>query len=597
MIKKKNIYTKKILAAVAVLASAGMITACSGNSKKVEDKYINLNEYYGVSAKGEYGIVVDGNPTGTAVTVDDKIYLPQELVVSEINSQFYYDKGNNQIRYASPNAITVADVDGEDGRAVTYNGKVYLELTYVVNNSEVKQIKAGKPDRIVVFTDMGETDTYEVLEDVKLRSEPKASSGVLTDLSLGQTVYELEELQLYGDTVGAPEADGTGKDSTAKGGNADWKEIVTEQGIRGYVESEKVLEGRPVDFVPNQEQPDYTHISLGEKVCLGWQMVTNKNANNDIENKIKGASGLNVVSPTWYTVSDTKGGLTSLASKAYVNTAHSRGLQVWALVNDFAVDDNGVSYVLETIAETSGRTALINRLISEAEEYGFDGINVDFEKISKAYAMDYVQFMRELSVACRENGIILSADMYVPMSYNQYYNRSVVGEVADYLVIMGYDEHWAGCDTAGSVASIAYVTNGINNTIKCVDADRVINAIPFYTRIWSETPEDIADGKGTYVEDSINGNYYLGSRAVGMETAEREVESSGAEKLWLDSIGQYYAEYSKNGVLYRVWLEDEKSTELKLSTMENAGLAGVACWQLGYEKPEIWNVIQTYLDK
>ena len=508
------------IAAISVIIGTAFtaFTGCSRNVKEKEDTYVNLADYYGVGSDGEYGIVVDGQPAGTAVTIGDRIYLPQEVVASKINSQFYLDIKNKQIRYASPTDIKITNVDGEDGNAVTHNGEVYLELEYVTDGSNVKQAVEKEPDRLVFFTEMKETDTYSVSGDTVIRQQPSGDSSVMTKINAGQLLYKAETIVAYGDTQETKEEP------------SEWLEVITEKGIRGYVKQDKVKESSAAVLVPNKEQPSYSHISLGKKVCLGWQLMTNKEGNSEIREKIKGAKGLNVISPTWYVVSDAKGNITSYASKDYVKTAHNNDLQVWALINDFATDESGASYVLQALADTDSRTNIINSLLAEAKEYGFDGINVDFEKISIDYGKDYVQFIRELSIECRNKGIVLSVDMYVPMSYNQYYNRAVVGQVADYLIIMGYDEHWAGCGQAGSVASISYVKNGINNTLKTVEPDRVINAVPFYTRIWTETPSDTDDGSGTYVEDNINGNYMLTSRAVGMNAAEKNLADGGGER-------------------------------------------------------------------
>ena len=581
MKKKRNLLR---IAVISIIAGT-VFTGCSRNVKEKEDTYVDLADYYGVSNEGEYGIVVDGEAAGTAVTIGDKIYLPQEVVASKINSQFYLDSKNKQIRYATPTELKITHVDGEDGNAVTHNGEVYLELGYVTDGSNVKRAVETEPDRLVFFTEMKETDTYSVSEDTVIRQQPSADSSVMTKINAGQLLYKAETIVAYGDTQETEEAP------------SEWLEVMTEKGIRGYVKQDKVKESNTAVLVPNKEQPSYSHISLGKKVCLGWQLMTNKAGNSEIREKIKGAKGLNVISPTWYVVNDAKGNITSYASKEYVQTAHNNDLQVWALINDFAVDESGASYVLEALADTDSRTNIINSLLAEVKEYGFDGINVDFEKISIAYGKDYVQFIRELSRECRTKGIVLSVDMYVPMSYNQYYNRAVIGQVADYLIIMGYDEHWAGCGQAGSVASISYVKNGIYNTIKTVDADRVINAVPFYTRIWTETPSDTDDGSGIYVEDNINGNYMLTSRAVGMNAAEKNLADGGGEKIWQEDIGQYYGAYETGNAFVRIWLEEERSMETKLNAMNEAGLAGVACWQLGFEKPEIWDVIQTYLNK
>ncbi len=559
---------KYILAATAVL----MFVAMCGCSKKVNDKYVDLASYYGVGAEGTYGIVVDGKLAGTAVTNDGKIYLPQEVTVSEINSKFFYDEKNNQIRFTTPDEVITADIDNSEGKAITYNGQVYLELTYVMDNSKVTYEKLENPDRIVVFTEMGNIETYKANTDTKVRETAGADKGILTDIKKDEKIYMGEA-------------------------GEEWSFVVTENGIGGYVQNSEITKTDSYVRTSTYAGKEYTHITKNEKICLGWHLVTNVTANDTISERIANADGLNVISPTWFAVSDGSGEISSIASKSYVKTAHNNGLEVWALIDDFETDDDGNYYVRQVLKDTASRTNLINNIVGEVEKYEIDGINVDFENISLEYGRAYVQFIRELSIECRKKGIVLSADLYVPMSYNQYYGRADIGEVLDYLIIMGYDEHWAGCDSAGSVASISYVRDGVHNTIKDVDADRVINAIPFYTRIWSETPQDISDGTGLFIEDAINGNYYLASKAVGMGVAEKDLTSNGVEKYWLEDAGQYYGEYTKDGVLYRVWLEEERSVALKLQAMQDANLAGVACWQLGLEKNEIWTTIQEYLNK
>ena len=180
---------------------------------------------------------------------------------------------------------------------------------------------------------------------------------------------------------------------------------------------------------------------------------------------------------------------------------------------------------------------------------------------------------------CRRNNIILSVDNYVPMAYNQNYSRKEQGIVADYVIIMGYDEHFAGSDVAGSVASIGYVRNGIEKTLEEVPAEKVINAVPFYTRLWH-----------------TDNNGKLSSSALGMNTAAKTVANNGATPEWSEEAGQYYAEFNNADGFYQVWLEEEASIEEKAKLLKEYGLAGIASWRLGYEKNEIWDVILKYVN-
>ena len=284
-----------------------------------------------------------------------------------------------------------------------------------------------------------------------------------------------------------------------------------------------------------------------------------------------------MISPTWFKLCDNEGGYTSFASADYVQKAHDRGLEVWALIENIEYKDSISMY--EILSSTTTRQKLIDSLMNDLITYGIDGINVDFEQLSMDCGEHFVEFIRELSVACRKNGKVLSVDNYVPRDFNDYYDRKEQGIVADYVIVMGYDEHYAGSKEAGSVASIDYVEDGIAQTVKEVPAEKVINAIPFYTRIWETTGDGIS------------------SQAVDMVTAEQFISNHGITAEWDETTCQNYGEYTSGDSRYQVWLEDADSIKVKLNVMENYGIGGVAEWRLGFEKPEIWDVIGEYLDK
>ena len=218
-------------------------------------------------------------------------------------------------------------------------------------------------------------------------------------------------------------------------------------------------------------------------------------------------------------------------------------------------------------------------MIATAQEYNLDGINIDFENISLDAGEPFIQFIRELSVPCREYGIVLSVDNYVPMGHTDHYDRAEQGVVADYVIIMGYDEHYAGSDEAGSVASINFVEKGIENTVAEVPAEKVINGIPFYTRIWKSGPEG------------------LSSEAVTMGMAQEFVENHSIAVRWDETTCQNYGEVQEGDTLYQVWLEDADSIRVKLNIMQNYDIAGVAEWRLGHESENVWDVIEEYMNQ
>ena len=204
--------------------------------------------------------------------------------------------------------------------------------------------------------------------------------------------------------------------------------------------------------------------------------------------------------------------------------------------------------------------------------YGFDGINLDFESLRAQSGPHYVQFIRELSVACRKAGLVLSIDNYVPSAYTEFYNRREQGTVADYVIIMGYDEHYAGGEP-GPVASISFVEKGIRDTLEQVPKEKVINAIPFYTRLWT------SDG------DSHT------SQVFDMEEQELWLQEHSLTPQWQEELGLYYAQRQGNEGLEQLWMEEERSLEEKLGLVKEYKLAGAAFWKLGFEKDEVWDQI------
>lgn len=192
---------------------------------------------------------------------------------------------------------------------------------------------------------------------------------------------------------------------------------------------------------------------------------------------LENTKGINVISPTWFALTDSEGNFSSFASSAYVKRAHDMGIEVWGLIDNFSNKDAVDTY--ELLSYTSRREKLTENLVNTALEYGLDGINVDFESISQDAGTHFIQFIRELSVTCRKNGLVLSVDNYVPTGYTDHYDRKEQGVFADYVIIMGYDEHYSGSPEAGSVASIGFVEDGIRRTVDQVPAEKVINAVPF----------------------------------------------------------------------------------------------------------------------
>ena len=308
-------------------------------------------------------------------------------------------------------------------------------------------------------------------------------------------------------------------------------------------------------------------------MALSWHQVTSEEANAYFTDAVANVSGVNVISPTWFYLQDTQGNIADISSADYVKQAHDKGMKVWGLIDNFTADVS----TTDTLSQLSSRQNIISQLMSAAEKTGLDGINVDFETLSEDAGPHFLQFLRELSIECHKRNLVLSVDNPVPEDFTSHYDREEQGEVVDYVIIMGYDEHYVGSEEPGSVASLPWVEKGVVDTLAEVPAERTILAIPFYTRLWKTT------------------GGALTSEAIGMDQAQNVIKENKAETIWDGSVGQNTASYEKDGSSYEIWVEDAQSIAEKVKLIPKYKLAGVAQWKLGFENSSIWKVISENL--
>lgn len=478
-------------------------------------------------------------------------YLPIKWVNETLNERFYWDDNEKLLVYTLPDSIVYADYStlGSTGKPLIWVNEdgVYLSIGLVANYTDIRA-EAYDGDvnkRVFINNNWDAQNEAAVKKDGNVRVKGGVKSPIVTWIAQGAKVTVLESLEK-------------------------WSRVRTEDGFIGYVETRRLGEAESQVPVSTFKAPVYTSISMDKPVCMAWHQITLPEGNASFDSYVANTSGLNVISPTWYELTDNEGNFSSLADETYVKKAHDKGLKVWALINNFSPDVN--TEVL--MSKTSVRRKLIEALMAEVERYGLDGLNLDFEGIKEEAGVHYVEFIRELSIPCRKKGIVLSVDNYVPTSTNQFYNRKEQGIVADYVIVMGYDEHYAGGD-AGSVASISYEENGIKDTLASVPKEKVVSAIPFYTRVWTEK----ADGKTT-------------SSSLGIAKAKEWVSQNNVKLYWQEELGQYYGELQTEEGLKKVWMEDERSIGLKMDLIKKYDLAGVACWKLGFEPAELWDEVR-----
>lgn len=547
---------------VLIVAAAGGVFLYQRYSYSKEEA--DLNVYFGTGSPEEMAIVLnDGMTEEKGLWKDGHCYLTLDAVHELLNGRFYADDNEKLLLYTLPDKTDRIGFgeSTDEGYAAAFeqDGKVWLALDYVKRYTDMEFTAYTEPNRVVVTTSWEERQTAEVKKDTALRVRGGIKSEILIPLEKGTQVTVLEQME-------------------------NWAKVQTQDGYIGYAELKRLTEQKP--YTPDKNtgytEPDYTGNKRDHKINLAWHQVTTEAANATLASYMSGVTGVNVISPTWYSLYDNEGILDGIASPEYVRQAHAMGLEVWALIDDFTHrTDNGVDPQL-VLSYTSKRTAIIDMLMIEAERCGFDGINVDFEKITDEGGEDYIQFIRELSVACRQRGLVLSVDNYVPRNFNAHYEWKEQGVMADYVIIMGYDEHWGGSEVAGSVASLGYVTEGIEKMVEEVPADKVINAVPLYMRIWT-----------------TDGNGVVTSKAVGTQTAYDVLAKNGVMPVWDEVTGQNYAAFETADGLVQVWLEDEQSLAAKVGVMKQHGLGGIAAWKLGFDerRKNIWGVISEFLNE
>ena len=570
-----------LLIILVIVAIAGIILWKRYSPSK--EQY-DMKKYYGIEKDGQVGITVDNKVVKAKAKLSDgKAYVAYDIVRDYINSRFYWDSNENVLLYMLPKDMISVNVGSKDYSVSrekksedyvilkTEGNTAYIALDFVQQYTNIDYEVSNNPDHVMIRTKWGKTDVATVKRNTQVRYQGGVKSPVLAELKKKDelTISESEQ---------------------------NWKKVRTKDGVIGYVKNKALKNEEKKNITRKFEEQNYSNISKDYTINMAWHNVTNQDANNAVAQKIAQTKGLTTLAPTWIHVADTDGNISSIASSDYVNYAHQQNIEVWMTVRDF---DGGISSEQESyelLSYTSKRETLITQLIAEALRVGVDGINVDFEKISDKCGEHYIEFIRELSVKCRQNGLVLSVDNYVPKSFNTQYDRREQGIVADYVVIMGYDEYYAGSPEAGPVSSYNYVKEGIVETLKEVPAKKVISGIPFFTRLWKETPktdEELKSEKGT---DAAEYTVNVESEAYGMENAQAQVKQAGAETTWDKKVGQNYATWEADGSKYEIWLEDAKSIEPKLKLMKKYKLAGTAEWSLGQESTDIWNLIQKYVN-
>ena len=519
----------------------------------------DLNEWFEVSGP-EVKIYLDGEAEqdykGTAFGGD--VYLPYQYVLSSLNEHFYYNSSEQLLTYTLPDEVLDFTGQMENGEAPAFiisGDEAYVSLALIEKYTDISDLSFAADSDVAkrVFINHGGSTVEQgiIRHKTALRTAADKKAPILTELKKDETV-------------------------TVSHQSGAWSRIVTESGFAGFVKNSSLsyTEGEHRYVYPDTyTEPEVPYVMLDKKVVLGFQAVHSQAANDNLASLYENTRGaVNVIAPQWLQINSADGGLTDFSSAEYVSQAHGMGLKVWAVldninqpggVNDFSTRD--------FFADTAKRRSFIASLMQKAESYGYDGINLDFEGLPNDAGQSYTQFFRELSVECHKRGLTLSIDNYVPYSYNDHYNLKEQGIFADYVIIMGYDEH-TGSDI-GPVASKSYTEYGIKEALEKISAEHIIEAVPLYTRVWRTNSGEVT------------------SEAMGIKQAEQYVSDNGIILSWDQELGSYYGETMIGSGQIQIWLEENNSLEQKVNVIKEYNIGGIAAWRLGLEPFDVWSTL------
>ena len=563
---------KKVLPVIVAILLILVIGGCA-LGKVLLDKYsyskeeADWNEFYQVSENDRSAIILQNEMVEEQALIKDGVcYFDLATVHKYLNEVFYADMTENLLLYATPTevirttfgetAYTTTEGTQEAGYVISFvdGDNVYVAADYVKLFTNYSYECYDR--HVQVNTEWGTRQVAQLKKDTAVRLRGGVKSPILTQAVKGDTLEILEQMET-------------------------WSKVKTADAVIGYVENKRLGEITEETETPvtDYQAPEYTSLTADSKICLGWHSIGGVAGNDTLYSMVSGTKGMNVIAPTWFSMTDENGAFRSFATAGYVTTAHQMGLQVWGVLDNFNyANENGLSIsTLNMLSSTTARQNLVKNVTDTAVGLGLDGINVDFEQLSSDCGPHYVEFLRELSIECRNKGLVLSIDNYVPFNFNDYYRLDIQGEVADYVIIMGYDEHWHGSKDPGSVASISYVSDGLDRTLQEVPANKVVNALPFYTILWKTEGTDVTD------------------EYITMRNEADFMSKAGVSAEWDEVTCQNYAEWTSGSVNYQIWLEDAESIAVKLNMMTTKNIGGVAVWRLGYGTQAAWELINAYL--
>lgn len=558
--KKKAAPVLVVLILIVLVGAAGVVSFLI-NRYKPGTEYMAGNEYFNLTDENSVALIQNGELLEEqAVLIGGEPYAAYTYVESQLNSCFYWDEETKGILLTTsggvqtllPGDAAVAKTPGgQPAVQQESDGTVYISMDVVKEYTDLDYAYYSDPNRVVIRNEWDGVEQATVQSDTaQVRQKGGIKSLILADVQKGDTLLYLENLD-------------------------NWCKVMTADGYTGYIRTEDISEPEAIE-ARTAKKDSYERITRDHKINLVWHQSTSTESNDAMAEMTAEMTGVNVISPTWFSVTDGTGTISSLASADYVKLTHDAGREVWGLIDNFneAFDET------TDLAYASVRSRIIEQLLAEAASCGMDGINVDFENLKEAGIPHYLQFLRELTSAAHAQNLVVSVDTPVPQAYTMYYQRGEQARFVDYMIVMAYDEHFAGSEEAGSVSSLPFVQQAVEEMTRVMPADQVICGIPFYTRVWTEK----------------FGQSAITSEVLGMDGAKNYAKENQMTETWDASLGQNVATVETSDARYTIWMEDEQSMEEKLKVIQSADLAGVAEWKLGFECADVWSLISEYIE-
>ncbi|WP_102346597.1 glycosyl hydrolase family 18 protein [Bacillus sp. Marseille-P3661] len=513
-----------------------------------------------------------------AVIKNDTVYLPLTFIKENMDDSLIFDEQSSSVIITTENKViqlpneqlqyTVNDMPPmklQMPALVTVDGSMYLEfgpltsiypfkVQYLEETGAIKIVKHGD----IVLPAIVKEEYKNNDKDLRIRVTPNRYAAYVDELIAGEQIEVENDVQNY-------------------------YFIRKENGIAGYV-SKEVVELQDPKMITIKSatisEPEVQTPPLNWPINLTWEAVYSENPD---PTKIPVMPGLNVISPTWFSIKNAEGDISNLASLNYVEWAKSKGYHVWAV---FSNDFDPVK-THETLKDFQTRKKMIRQLLQYSAMYKLDGINIDFENVNVEDRDLLTQFVEELTAYLHQAGLTVSMDItFISNSENwsMFYDREKLGKIVDYLMVMAYDEHWATSPVAGSVSSLPWVEKNLAKLLEVVPNERLILGIPTYTRIWKE-------------QKTPGGNIEVSSKAYGMEDTYKWISDRNLQPQYYEKSGQDFVQFTdeKEQATYKIWLENEKSLQKRAQLVHKYQLAGIASWNRSFANESMWSIVDQSL--